>query len=258
MTEPLHIHIPYAKLRDYLELMKRQRYDLEIYFQASVLDQVERPDIERLHSSLDWGPRITLHAPFMDLNPGAVDPMVKSATQLRFRQMMNVADILRPRSIVFHAGYDRWRYAGRMDIWLESSIGTWEKVLNDAERLGLTVTVENVFDEDPRALSMLIERIDNPRFGFCFDVGHFNIFSKVPMEQWFDALGRRILQLHLHDNDGQEDSHWAVGKGRIDFKRFFSLLKASGARTIYTIEAHDKEDIEISIERVRTLMGDGA
>lgn len=254
MTEPLHIHIPYPKLRDYLELMRRRGYDLEIYFQASVLDQVERPDIERLRSNLDWNPHITLHAPFMDLNPGAVDPMIKSATQLRFRQIMNVADILRPRSVVFHAGYDRWRYAGRTDIWLDSSIETWEKVIKDAAKLGLKVAVENVFDEDPEALRMLIERINNPQFGFCFDVGHFNLFSKVPMEQWFDALGRRIVQLHLHDNDGREDSHWAVGKGAIDFKRFFGLLKASGSRPIYTIEAHDKDDIEVSIERVRALM----
>lgn len=254
--EPLHIHIPYPKLRDYLGLLRNRRYDLEIYFQASVLDQLERPDIEKLRKSLDWDPQITLHAPFMDLNPGAVDTMIRSATRLRFRQITNVADILRPRTIVFHAGYDRWRYAGRVDIWLENSVGTWEVVMEAANRMGFKVAVENVFDEDPDAISLLVERVNDSAFGFCFDAGHFNLFSKVTMERWFEAMGRRIIELHLHDNDGREDSHWAVGRGVIDFKKLFALLKASGARPVYTIEAHDKDDIEASITRVRALMSE--
>jgi len=246
--------MPYAKLRDFLGLIRKRRYDLEIYFQASVLDQLERPDLERLREDLDWGPKITLHAPFMDLNPGAVDPMIKSATQLRFRQIIGVAEILRPRAVVFHGGYDRWRYAGRTDIWLENSIGTWELVTAAGRRIGFKTAVENVFDEDPDALSMLIARVNDPDFGFCFDTGHFNLFSKVAMERWFEVLGGHVMELHLHDNDGRQDSHWAVGKGRIYFKKFFALLKASGARPVYTIEAHDKDDIESSIEQVRSLI----
>lgn len=251
---PLHIHIPFAKLRDYFDLIKKRGYDLEIYFPASALDQVERPDLERLRDTLDWGPSLTLHAPFMDINAGAVDTMVKSVTQLRFRQLLNVADILRPKAAVFHSGYDRWRYAGRVDIWLENSIGTWSKVMESAKKIGMRVAVENVFDETPDALGLLIERMSDQDFGFCFDLGHFNIFSKAPMEQWFETLGGGIIELHLHDNDGREDSHWAVGKGTIDFAKFFRLLGGQPVQPIYTIEAHDKDDVDASIERVRALL----
>jgi sugar phosphate isomerase/epimerase len=252
--EPLHIHIPYPTLKDFFEMVRQRRYDLEIYFSAAVLDQIEKHDLESLLERLDWNPKLTLHAPFMDLNPGAVDPMVRSVTQVRFRQVLNVAAILKPRAAVFHAAYDRWRYSGRKDVWLDYSIDTWRKVMESASKIGLRVAVENVFDEEPEALKMLIDKIARPDFGFCFDTGHFNLFSSVPMERWFEALGRHLIEVHLHDNDGTADSHWALGRGNIEFEKFFGLLQTHAPAPVFTIEAHDKNDIEASIGRVRTLI----
>ena len=88
--EPIHIHIPYPQLKDYLELLRKRRYDLEIYLSAADLDQLEKQDLEKLLELLDWNPKLTLHAPFMDMNPGAMDPMVRSVTQVRFRQLLNL------------------------------------------------------------------------------------------------------------------------------------------------------------------------
>ena len=121
-------------------------------------------------------------------------------------------------------------------------------------QIGMRVAVENVFDEDPEALLMLIEKIANPDFGFCFDAGHFNLFSSVPMEQWFARLGRYLIEVHLHDNDGAEDSHWAIGRGKIDFEKFFSLLRKYAPMPVYTVEAHDKEDVQVSLERVKHFL----
>jgi sugar phosphate isomerase/epimerase len=254
LMEPVHIHIPYPKLKDYLELLRKRRYDLEIYLSAAVLDQIEKLDLEKLLERLDWNPALTLHAPFMDMNPGAVDPMVRSVTQVRFRQLLNVAAILKPRAAVFHAAYDRWRYSGRKDIWLEYSLDTWHKVMDSASKIGLRVAVENVFDEDPEALHMLIEKIGSPDFGFCFDTGHFNLFSTVSMEQWFENLGKNLIEVHLHDNDGTADSHWALGRGDIDFQQFFQLMRTHSPKPVYTIEAHDRDDVEASLDRVKALL----
>lgn len=252
MTEKVHVHIPYSGIRDYRELLRKRQYDLEIYFAASVLGQVERADLDGLIQNLDWGPALTIHAPFMDLNPGAVDGMVRSATQMRFKQLMNVAAVLQPRAVVFHAAYDRWRYAGRTDVWLENSMDTWPRVMDLAGKVdGMRVAVENVFDVDPEPLRLLIEKVGNPSFGFCFDTGHFNLFSDVPMEEWFTSLGKHIVEVHLHDNQGAEDSHRALGTGTVDFDRFFHLLRSNGAEPIYTLEAHDPADIEPSLEKIR-------
>ncbi len=254
VDHPIHVHIPYPKLKDFCEFIRQRRYDLEIYLSAAVLDQIERDDLEKLCKSLDWNPKLTLHAPFTDLNPGAVEPMVRSVTQMRFRQFLNVAAILKPRVAVFHGAYDKWRYNGRKDIWLANSIDTWQKVMEEASSAGVRVAIENVFDEDPEALLLLIEKIGRPDFGFCFDTGHFNLFSSVPMEEWFAALGRHLLEVHLHDNDGSADSHWALGRGHIDFQKFFGLMRRNSPTPVFTIEAHDKADIETSLERVKSFL----
>lgn len=252
--EPIHVHIPYPKLKDYCEFIRQRRYDLEIYLSAAVLDQIEKGDLDNLCRSLDWNPSLSFHAPFMDLNPGAVDKMVRSVTQLRFSRILNVAAVLQPRVVVFHTGYDRWRYSGRTDVWLDNSLETWSKVMEAASRIGVRVAVENVFDEDPEALGILIEKMASPDFGFCFDTGHFNLFSRVSMEQWFERLGRHLIEAHLHDNDGTEDSHWALGRGNIDFEKFFGLMRRHAAQPLYTIEAHDKGDIETSLVKVRAFL----
>jgi sugar phosphate isomerase/epimerase len=250
--DPVHVHIPYGKLRDYLALIRKRKYDLEIYMPATVLGQLERADLEVLLDNLDWGPALTLHAPFMDLNPGAVDAMVRSATQMRFKQVLSVAAVLRPRVVVFHAAYDRWRYAGRRDLWLENSMETWPRIVDTASKIdGMRIAVEN-----PEALAMLIERINSPRFGFCFDTGHFNLFSTVTMEAWFALLGKHLVEVHLHDNSGSEDAHQALGKGTVDFARVFRLIRECAASPVFTLEAHDAEDIEPSLGAIRTLMRD--
>jgi sugar phosphate isomerase/epimerase len=252
--DPLHIHVPYPVLNEYFQFIRQRRYDLEIYFPASALDTIRQPELEDLIERLDWKPSLTLHSPFMDLNPGADDPLVKSATEVRFRQILDVAAVLRPRAAVFHPAYYKWRYSGRTDVWLKNSVDTWKMVMDAASGLGLRVAVENVFDENPDALRLLLEKIDHPDFGFCFDTGHLKLFSIVPMEQWFEALGSRLVEVHLHDNDGTADAHWALGRGTIDFDRFFSLMSTYALKPVFTIEAHDKDDIETSRAQVKALI----
>jgi sugar phosphate isomerase/epimerase len=252
--EPLHIHVPYTSLNEHFDFIRQHRYDLEIYVSAAALDQITKPDLEKLIERLDWRPALTLHAPFLDLNPGALDPLVRSATQVRFRQFLNVAAIVKPRAAVFHAAYDKWRYNGQQEIWLNNSIDTWQMVMETTSKIGLRVAVENVFDDNPEALQMLMEKISSPDFGFCFDTGHFNLFSSVPMERWFEMLGNRLVEVHLHDNEGAADSHWAIGRGAVDFEKFFSLMSSRAPLPVFTIEAHDKDDIQISMGRVRELI----
>jgi len=252
--QPLHIHVPYLVLNDYFDFIRERRYDLELYLSAAALDGIGKPETEGLLERLDWSPALTLHAPFLDLNPGSADPRIRSATYDRFCQLLDVAAVLKPRAAVFHTAYDKWRCNGQENIWLANSVDMWHRVMDTASRIGLRVALENVFDENPDALQLLMDRINSPDFGFCFDTGHFNLFTTVPMERWFQSLGSRLVEVHLHDNDGTADSHWALGKGSIDFEEFFGLMSARAPLPVFTIEAHSKNDAETSRQRVRALI----
>jgi sugar phosphate isomerase/epimerase len=150
---------------------------------------------------------------------------------------------------VFHSGYEKWKYSLKTDLWLENSLITWQLLLKRAVDMGLKIAVENIFEDDPTNLRLLMEGMDSEHFGLCFDAGHFNLFSRIPLEEWLRQLKPYIIELHLHDNHRSSDEHIAIGDGTFDFDTLFSTLKDK--ELIYTIEGHTPEDVLKSIERLK-------
>lgn len=248
-----HIHIPFQHIPEHIDVIKQHSLDLEIYFGSAVLDSVSTLEISSLKERLDYSPSLSIHAPFMDLCPGAVDAMVRSATMERFRQILDVAEVLRPKTVVFHSGYEKWKYALNVDLWLEKSLLTWRQVIERAAGIGVKVAIENIFEDEPSNLKLLMEHVDSSDFGICFDTGHFNLFSKLPLEKWMESLNPHIIELHLHDNDHSSDQHLPIGEGTFDFGRFFALLQ--NRNCVYTIESHTPEKVLRSLESLKRLTG---
>ncbi len=248
-----HIHIPYNRLNEHIGFIKDHKLDLEIYFGSTALDSLPETGIAELRSKLDYGPSLSIHAPFMDLSPGAVDSKVRKATMERFSHVLEIAEVLRPAAVVFHSGYEKWKYAFNIDLWLEKSVETWLPVNEKASEMGVKVAIENIFEDDPANLKLLMEKMDSDNFGVCFDTGHCNLFSKGPLEDWLEALNPFIFELHLHDNDRTADQHLPMGEGNFDFEKFFRLLERKDC--LHTIEAHTKEHVLRSLEFLKRLKG---
>ena len=248
-----HIHVPYDKIAENLSFLNTHRPDLEIYFNADVLDAITAPSLESLRKSLQYTPSLSLHAPFMDLCPGAVDTKVREVTVSRFNQVFQLAQVLKPECIVFHSGYEKWKYGLSTGLWLQKSLETWQPLNETAQSMGVKITIENIFEDDPANLRLLMEKMDSGNFGICFDTGHCNLFSKVPLNEWLDSLGSYIIELHLHDNDRSADQHLPIGDGTFDFRELFSSLKSNDT-IIHTIEAHSPERVLKSISRLDELI----
>ena len=245
MNDRLFAHIPYNFLRENLPLIIDRRINPEVFLPGDVLDTLIPEELAAIARGLEENSlRATIHGPFMDLNPGSVEPLLREATAHRFRQVMDAAAILKPRVVVLHPGYDKWRYGSNQAGWLEQSIVTWSEVVRRAEETGTTVAVENIFEEEPSTLRVLLEAIDSPCLRHCFDVGHWNMFKKVGMEEWFAELGPFIAETHIHDNFGVKDDHAPIGEGNIDFDLFFSLMARYAPDAAWTIEAHSREALE--------------
>jgi sugar phosphate isomerase/epimerase len=248
-----HVHIPFDRISEYIDFIVKNNLDLEIYFSSAVLDKVTVNSINSVREMLSHSPSLSIHAPFMDLSPGAVDSKVREATINRFSHVFDISEILRPKVIVFHSGYEKWKYALNMDLWLEKSLMTWKPLNARAEAMGVKIAIENIFEDEPANLGMLMEAMASANFGVCFDTGHFNLFSKVPLEIWMSSLRPYILELHLHDNDRTSDQHLPVSQGTFDFKGFFRLL---GDRDCtYTLEAHSTESVLKSMKALKLFTG---
>jgi len=248
MVNP-HVHVPYDRIEDYLHLIKENRINLEVYFSSHSLDTLNISDVISLRKDLDYNPSFTVHAPFMDLSPGAVDTKARSVTTERFSHTMAVAEVLEPKAIVFHSGYEKWKYALKIDLWLEKSVLTWKPLVKRAEDMGTKIAIENIFEDEPSNLRILADAVGSRNFGICFDSGHFNLFSKIPLEEWLKQLKPYIVELHLHDNHKTSDEHVAIDEGTFDFVTLFSAVR--GMDLIYTIEGHTPEDVLKSIRRLQ-------
>ena len=63
-------------------------------------------------------------------------------------------------------------------------------------------------------------------FGFVLDTGHAHMAGNLL--DLPGQAGRRLQNLHLHDNDGRCDQHLFPGSGTIDWPRFMQALDQNG------------------------------
>ena len=251
----IHAHVPYPRLAEHLEYVISNAVNPEVFFSAEALDHIVWEELSAqamvLHAA---GLATTIHAPFLDLNPGALDPSIREVTRKRFLQVFLAAEQLKPRVIVFHPGYDELRYGGSRLEWLKNSIDFWREFIPCAKDLGCTIAMENIFEKEPSTLRGLLEAIDEPCFRHCFDVGHWNMFTTVGMEEWFAELGPYMAESHIHDNHGQTDEHLPPGEGLIDFPLLFRLLDRYAPDVVCTVEAHTFQRLERALKNLTTYL----
>jgi sugar phosphate isomerase/epimerase len=121
-------------------------------------------------------------------------------------------------------------------------------VLEEARRLGITLAIENAWEENPHVLERLVDLLPKGA-AVCIDVGHVSAFSRLTLKRWWDVLGDRVAALHLHDNDGLSDEHLAPGKGIVDFPALVGLVAAKSPMPLMTLEV----DLAAAVEGRRYL-----
>lgn len=251
----IHAHIPYLQLPSRIEVILKKKINPEIFFSGDAFDRIIWEELSAsmklIHSE---NLQCTIHAPFMDLNPGSVDPLIRNASRKRVEETFKAAEIVKPRVIVFHPGYDDLRYGNNRYDWLKHSIDFWSSFIESAENTGCKIAMENIFEKETSTLKALIEGVGSPIFGNCFDSGHWNMFSPVSLEDWFAELGSYIFESHLHDNHGVNDEHLPIGEGEIDFDKIFSLLKSYAPDAVWTIEAHTAERLDRAMLNIRKYL----
>jgi len=236
-------HIPSKCLIEDRERIKRTvswGIGVELQISSRVMDMLSLEEF-CLIAEMVKGKVVTFHAPFLDLNPGALDSYVLDATRRRFLEMKPLVRIFSPEVIVFHTGFHPDKTAHAYEDWLLRSVETFKIVSFELET---KIALENVFDTDTTPLSDLIERLPS-NVGVCIDVGHLNLFSTVPVGTWIETFKERIFEFHVHDNNGMKDEHLSIGKGSIDFESFFSIIDSLNSEYILTLEAkREKEQLD--------------
>ncbi|PKN51032.1 MAG: AP endonuclease [Deltaproteobacteria bacterium HGW-Deltaproteobacteria-13] len=250
----VHAHMPYHLLPEYLEMILQKKLNLEIYFHHWVLQSLDKSRcMETAKILTDAGLKITFHAPFMDLRPGAFDDKIRQASIDRIKQVFDLAPYFHPLKIVCHASFDERYYVFGDDLWLEASLKTWTELIALAKDHKTMIALENIYEKKPDILRRLFEALSSESICFCFDTGHFNVFSYTPLNIWLKELGKYLGHLHLHDNRGQADEHLPVGCGTFPFTDLFEKLKTMKAKPTITLEAHNQDNLWQSMNNIKSM-----
>ena len=189
-----------------------------------------RADMAGLH-------RFWLHAPFAELCPCAIDPLVRQVTARRYRQAIALARDLGVRQLVIHGGFVPQVYFP--EWYVEQAVLFWRELLAELPP-DMTIALENVMEPEPLLLADIARQVDDPRLGLCLDVGHANTFvSRVPPLEWVAPMAPWLRHVHLHNNAGHNDLHDPLGQGTLAMEQVLDTVLALCPAATFTLENQD-------------------
>jgi sugar phosphate isomerase/epimerase len=240
-------------------LARRHRLGVEVgdFADPDLLEGEWRGRWQEIRSLLKGVPgRVTLHGPRSDLNPGLRDRGLTAFCRQRYQLALEVAAEIGAERVVFHTGFNPMiRAPGFEGRWIKRCAVFWRDLAEAAEPEGVGIALENLWEPRPEIQRDLIDAVGSPLVRACFDVGHSNIYSQQPPERWVSCLGGRLACVHLHNNDGREDSHSPLEDGTVDFSRFLPLLLLSSEPPCLVLEVSGgRQDLEDSLFFLRRLL----
>ena len=180
-----------------------------------------------------------LHAPFAELCPCAIDPLVREVALRRYRQTLAAAQALGVCRVVVHGGFIPLVYFP--EWYVEQSVQFWREFLQEVPD-GFTIALENVMEPGPQMLADIVRQVDDPRLGLCLDVGHANTqVSTVPPLEWIAPMAPWLRHVHLHNNQGALDAHAGLAEGLIPMEKVLGTLLHLCPGATWTIECQDAE-----------------
>ena len=217
----------------------------EIYIKAERLKEFSVRTIAAANKILGDFREHTIHAPFMDVWPGAADEDIRRLSLKKMQQIMEIAQALESKLVVMHFNYDPIYYRQQFEQWLERSVHFYSSLLQDDD--GPLIALENIAEPTPHIVLQLIKKAGRPRLIHCFDFGHHHVFARIPFQEWLFYLDpRQHIHFHLHDNNGNCDDHLALGQGSIDWQAAKTVMAGLPCPFSIALEPHAADTLRAS------------
>ncbi|MHA1596530.1 MAG: sugar phosphate isomerase/epimerase family protein [Candidatus Asgardarchaeia archaeon] len=239
---------------DYVEIQCRK----PILFPGD--DEGRVKEIRELAESFNLN--LSVHSSYYDINLSSMNPSIRKASVEHTRACIRLAYGLGSNIIVVHPGKVDFIYDRNYDkVCMNLMVDSVGKLLSDLEEYGVTMGVENMEKGPshrqfrfPGGLRDFLEKVDNEYVKVTLDVGHSNTLGIDPTK-FIDTLGRKVVHIHLHDNDGSKDMHLPIGKGSIKFGGFFKKLEEVRYDGALILEVPYLEGIIESVDVMKNYYG---
>ncbi len=154
-----------------------------------------------------------------------------------FRKTLAYAQRCRAEYVVVHTN-EQW--SGEVSAIQDLVLERLKKIIDMAADYHVRILIENVGLNTNGTLlfpwkdyQKLLRKL--PRSRALLDIGHAHINGwNIP--ECIRTLDSRLLAMHLHDNDGENDQHLAIGKGNIAWDNIFTAIRSLGGETRLILE----------------------
>jgi len=205
--------------------------------------------------SRDRNLKLTVHAPFVDINIASPDPSFRRLALKRLSRSMALASQLGARFWVFHpglrTGVSHFHPGNDWMLNVESVL----KLIEVAVKNDLTISIENT----PEPFPFILKSVnDFARFykdlgvvnlGLTLDIAHANVSHQI-----FDFIKQfagKIIHAHASDNDGTFDSHLGIGEGNIEWTKVAESFRNIDYAGVVVVES--EREAESSVKRLKYI-----
>lgn len=159
-----------------------------------------------------------------------------------------------------HAGYD-----AKPDEYWDRLIRNMTELTAYAENIGMDLLLESLTPYESNVVCTcndvlrVLSEVKSPRLKSMVDVCAPFVQGE-PVMTYFSKLGDKLTHVHLVDSDGQSDSHYMPGDGKMPMKQLIQAIESSGYKGYCTIEMvtmymnDPKLYSALAIERVKELL----
>lgn len=193
---------------------------------------------------------LRLHGPIAKIDYSQIQSTIPLMQSL-YANTIKLCKILGINHIVTHAEFD-YSIDFPVNKQLENAVSLWHVLCDDLSVNNIYINIENHCEIKPDHLIMLLEKINSPHFGMCVDIGHFNAFSDLGTKKCLAKypIGS-IKEVHLADNEGDDDTHLSLGEGNIDFASFFKILEKRSEDCVFILEPRNIAEAKKSLSFLR-------
>ena len=239
---------------------------VEIFCARQHLDYRNRAQVTELgHWFRDSGLKLhSLHAPMYNddiwgrTGPNAVITITETVKSKRLpmvdeiKRALEVAEEIPFQYMIQHLGVGEEDFDERK---LDAAFSALEELMLFSRQRGVSILLENI----PNALSTaerLVHFLEQTHLDlyFVFDTGHAHIGNGIEPE--FKIMQERIRSTHVHDNDGESDSHVfpLVGEGgTIDWKKTMGLLRSRENQYPLLLELREVPEMSNPLDQVNRV-----
>jgi sugar phosphate isomerase/epimerase len=193
--------------------------------------------------------KYTVHSPISDLNLASSNNSIKKASINEIKRSIDFANNIDAKILVVHPG----RISFTQRFFQEKGKRISEesmKICGDyGKNSGVEVCIENmpnmegVLYQNVKELNEFLKEND---LSMTLDIGHENTVNKKT-DRYFES----VKHIHLSDNNGDFDYHYALGEGSIDFKAVFDIYNQNNYNGIYMLEVNDKDSVKKSLDYLK-------